>query len=179
MASFMSALWHFIADTIAFLWFSFIEPPVNEPAEVTPRRTTDRPSATLRLDEPPPQVLSEAREDGILVPRMYRRGTEEAVEDSVNESSFLSQLEQRTQQVKITLANLEAEKVRIEGLITQLQPVVPHYDALLEAERAISNANIALEQTHSAPERDSQQEPSWESKHQTSNEEPAESNWAQ
>jgi hypothetical protein len=66
-------------------------------------------------------------------------------EESVNESSFLSQLEQRTQQVKITLANLEAEKVRIEGLIAQLQPLVPHYDALLSAERAISEAQIALD----------------------------------
>lgn len=175
----MSALWHFIADTIAFFWFSFIEPPVNEPAEVVPRSAPDRSSTTLRLDEPPPQVLSAAREEGILVPRMYRRGTDEAVEDSVNESSFLSQLEQRTQQVKITLANLEAEKVRIEGLITQLQPVVPHYDALLEAERTISSANIALEQTQSAPEGESPQKQSWESKHQASNGEPAESNWAQ
>jgi hypothetical protein len=31
----------------------------------------------------------------------------------------LSQLEQRTQQVKIMLANLEAEKVRIEDLISR------------------------------------------------------------
>ena len=66
-------------------------------------------------------------------------------EDLVSDSSFLTQLEQRTQQVKITLANLEAEKIRIEGLITQLQPLVPHYDALLEAERSISEAQIPLE----------------------------------
>ena len=59
--------------------------------------------------------------------------------------SFLSQLEQRTQQVKITLANLEAEKIRIEEQIARLQPLVPHYDALLDAERAISEAQIALE----------------------------------
>ena len=52
----------------------------------------------------------------------------------VSEASFLSQLEQRTQQVKITLANLEAEKIRIEELIGRLQPLVPHYDALLAAE---------------------------------------------
>jgi hypothetical protein len=72
------------------------------------------------------------------------------VEDHlVPDSSFLSQLEQRTQQVKITLANLEAEKVRIESQIARLQPIVPHYDALLEAERAIADAQIALE---SAPE---------------------------
>ena len=76
-------------------------------------------------------------------------------EDLVADSSFLSQLEQRTQQVKITLANLEAEKIRIEGLITRLQPLVPHYDALLDAERSISEAQIALESVPSpapAPE---------------------------
>lgn len=58
--------------------------------------------------------------------------------------TFLQQLEQRTEQVKITLANLEAERVRIEGMIAQLQPLVPHYDALLAAERAIAEANIDL-----------------------------------
>lgn len=62
----------------------------------------------------------------------------------MNDSSFLSQLEQRTQQVKITLANLEAEKTRIENLIGQLQPLVPQYDALISAEKAIGEANIEL-----------------------------------
>jgi hypothetical protein len=79
--------------------------------------------------------------------------------------SFLSQLEQRTQQVKITLANLEAERTRIEGLIGQLQPLVPHYDALLGAERSLSNASIELEQTAPAPESSSQ---SWEEQHKPS-----------
>jgi len=63
---------------------------------------------------------------------------------TMSDSSFLSQLEQRTQQVKITLANLEAEKARIENLIGQLQPLVPQYDALIAAERTISDANIEL-----------------------------------
>lgn len=62
----------------------------------------------------------------------------------MSESSFLSQLEQRTQQVKITLANLEAEKTRIENLIGQLQPLVPQYDALISAERLIGEHNIEL-----------------------------------
>ena len=70
----------------------------------------------------------------------------------MNESSFLSQLQQRTQQVKITLANLEAEKTRIEGLIARLQPLVPHYDALLDAERAIAEARITLEEAQTPPE---------------------------
>jgi hypothetical protein len=62
----------------------------------------------------------------------------------MSDSSFLSQLEQRTQQVKITLANLEAEKTRIENLIGQLQPLVPQYDALISAERLIGDQNIEL-----------------------------------
>ena len=62
----------------------------------------------------------------------------------MSDSSFLSQLEQRTQQVKITLANLEAEKTRIENLIGQLQPLVPQYDALIAAEKTISDAQIEL-----------------------------------
>ena len=64
---------------------------------------------------------------------------------------FLKQLEQRTQQVKITLANLEAEKIRIESQIAQLQPMVPHYDALIEAERSLSQASIAFETPEDTP----------------------------
>lgn len=59
--------------------------------------------------------------------------------------SFLAQLEQRTQQVKITLANLEAERTRIENQIAQLQPLVPQYDALVAAEHALAEANIPIE----------------------------------
>ncbi|MEX0749564.1 MAG: hypothetical protein WD359_02045 [Dehalococcoidia bacterium] len=62
----------------------------------------------------------------------------------MSDSSLLSQLEQRTQQVKITLANLEAEKTRIENLIGQLQPLVPQYDALISAEKLLGEANIEL-----------------------------------
>ena len=69
-------------------------------------------------------------------------GTQE--DHRMSDSSFLAQLEQRTQQVKITLANLEAEKTRIENLIGQLQPLVPQYDALISAERMIGDANIEL-----------------------------------
>ena len=67
------------------------------------------------------------------------------------DSSFLSQLEQRTEQVKVTLANLEAERARIENMISQLQPVVPHYDALLAAERALRDANLQLHELGPAP----------------------------
>jgi hypothetical protein len=69
-----------------------------------------------------------------------------SVEDHVTDT-FLSQLEQRTQQVKITLANLEAEKTRIEAQIAQLQPIIPHYDALLEAERNIAGSHIDFGET--------------------------------
>jgi hypothetical protein len=71
-------------------------------------------------------------------------GNEQGAEADVSDE-FLSQLEQRTQQVKITLANLEAEKVRIETQIAQLQPIVPHYDALVAAERSLADAAITLE----------------------------------
>ena len=64
--------------------------------------------------------------------------------------SFLAQLEQRTQQVKITLANLEAERTRIEGLISQLQPFVPHYDALLSAERTLQEAHVQIDEPQPA-----------------------------
>lgn len=76
---------------------------------------------------------------------MFRRGADGDVEVAVNESTFLAQLEKRTQQVKSTLAHLESEKLRIEGLIAQLEPVVPRYDALIEAERAVSAAVMTVE----------------------------------
>lgn len=83
------------------------------------------------------QVQSRVRVDSVT----RIEGGHGSVEDDVSDT-FLSQLEQRTQQVKITLANLEAEKARIESQIAQLQPLIPHYDALLEAERAIAGAQI-------------------------------------
>lgn len=66
-------------------------------------------------------------------------------------SDFLKQLEQRTEQVKITLANLEAEKIRIESQINALQPLVPQYDALIEAERSLSQASISFETPEDTP----------------------------
>jgi hypothetical protein len=75
-------------------------------------------------------------------PREQSRNQED---DAVPDSTFLAQLELRTQQVKITLANLEAERARIEQLIGQLQPIIPHYDALLAAERALVEANVPLD----------------------------------
>jgi hypothetical protein len=76
--------------------------------------------------------------------------------------SFLSQLEQRTQQVKITLANLEAERTRIEGMINALQPLVPQYDALLAAERTLLEAHVELEQLPAAePQAEAQPGNGW------------------
>ncbi|MBI5285853.1 MAG: hypothetical protein HY874_12255 [Chloroflexi bacterium] len=95
-------------------------------------------------------TLSDGRRDGMVSAVIFLIDAESPKEESVSESSFLSQLEQRTQQVKITLANLEAEKVRIEGLIAQLQPLVPHYDALVAAERSISEAQITLDAAEQA-----------------------------
>lgn len=173
--SFLSALWSFVADVVALLWFSTVGPPVNEPLDLHRVTPPEQTASTLTVDDPPPPRLSDRPEHGILVPRMFRKDADVAVEGSVNDSSFLAQLEQRTQQVKITLANLEAEKVRIEGLITELQPVVPHYDALLEAERALSSANVVIEAAQPAPAAESQREESWEQQHQP--QQPAESSW--
>ncbi len=99
-----------------------------------------------------------------------QRGRDDDVDEEEDVSdSFLQQLEQRTQQVKITLANLEAERTRIEGLIARLQPLVPQYDALLEAERRLSEAQVDLERAlpaagGAAPAQEPQ--PSWEEQHQ-------------
>jgi hypothetical protein len=82
--------------------------------------------------------------------------------------SFLTQLEQRTEQVKITLANLEAQRARIEQQIAQLQPVIPHYDALLSAERALKEANVEIDEARQAPsaaESAAPYVPSWEAQH--------------
>jgi hypothetical protein len=86
--------------------------------------------------------------------------------------SFLTQLEQRTEQVKITLANLEAQRARIEQQILQLQPVIPHYDALLNAERALKEANVDIDEAAApnaggapAVESSSPYVPSWEAQH--------------
>jgi hypothetical protein len=162
----LAALWGLIADLVAFFWYSFVEPPVREERDVAPASQTP-----TEID--PPIVNPGGRHvPPSRVPSMFLRNAAPDVEDGVNEQSFLAQLEQRTQQVKITLANLEAEKVRIEGLIAQIEPVVPHYDALLEAERAISTANIAIEAAHAAPRSDERQhedeppEPSWEEQHE-------------
>jgi hypothetical protein len=86
--------------------------------------------------------------------------------------SFLTQLEQRTEQVKITLANLEAQKARIEQQIAQLQPVVPHYDALLTAERALKEANVEIDDAGTAASSPVATHepyvPSWEAQHRVS-----------
>jgi hypothetical protein len=57
-------------------------------------------------------------------------------------TSFLSLLEQRTQQLKTALTNLEGDKIRIEALIAKLQPLVPQYDALVSAEQLLANVQV-------------------------------------
>jgi len=103
-------------------------------------------------------------------PQMQRGRDGDADEEEDVSDSFLQQLEQRTQQVKITLANLEAERTRIEGLIARLQPLVPQYDALLEAERRLSEAQVYLEPALPAGGGEHQttaegHPPSWEEQH--------------
>ena len=157
----MSLLWTFLSavfDVASILWIALM----RQLAPPLPRH--ERASDDERLDDPPDRHLSDAAARGIVSNAPSPKIVEPR-EDFVADSSFLSQLEQRTQQVKITLANLEAEKVRIEGLITRLQPLVPHYDALLDAERSISEAQIALEAAPvpanpwDAPQQQEQQQP--------------------
>jgi hypothetical protein len=141
--SFLASLLSFFFDVCSLFWLPFLKPLEHEPP---PQRRREAPSdRMLQLDVSPKRDLSDRHPDGIVSATIFPARTIGTKEDFVTDSSFLSQLEQRTQQVKITLANLEAEKVRIEGLIAQLQPLVPHYDALLSAERAISEAQIALD----------------------------------
>ncbi len=145
----VSVLWAFVSaifnNVASFFWITLI----RQLAPPLPRRD-DRARDDDLLDGPPDRHLNGAAARGIVSNAPSLRIVEPR-EDFVADSSFLSQLEQRTQQVKITLANLEAEKVRIEGLITRLQPLVPHYDALLDAERSISEAQIALEEAPAPP----------------------------
>ena len=133
---------NFLSELWSFVLFSLFSAPVRGEQSGDKSRDT-----SIRSLEPTAKVVDTSLERS-RPERHFKSRTQEGqdsgLEDDVSEE-FLSQLEQRTQQVKITLANLEAEKVRIEGMIAQLQPIVPHYDALLQAERQISEANIALE----------------------------------
>ncbi len=141
LASLVAELWSFVLYSLFAPRTNTTEhdrPPHNE--GVTSLSKRER-AADDPLESSPPERHLERR---------IIEGSETGREDNVSDE-FLSQLEQRTQQVKITLANLEAEKIRIEGLIAQLQPIVPHYDALVAAERQISESRIPLESTHPAP----------------------------
>jgi len=133
-------LWSTIVEWCVALLLGALEPPVNEPLE--PDAAPRKPARAL--DGARPAALSEPDRGGILIPSIFLRA-DAPQEAAMSDTSFLSQLEQRTQQVKITLANLEAERTRIEGLISRLQPLVPHYDNLLDAERALHEAQITLE----------------------------------
>lgn len=145
VASLLFGLW----ERCALFWLSLLSRSFSEEDERTVSRKGDAVSHTGGVRE------GRAASIG-------RHGFE-GEERVVSDESFLSQLEQRTQQVKITLANLEAEKVRIEGLIARLQPLVPHYDALLAAEQSIREANVSLEPTTApAPaSEEPQQEQGW------------------
>jgi hypothetical protein len=149
----LAALLEFCADAVAFFWFFFVGPQVNDPDEPYGAPKAAHGAETAQLDAIPPPGLNDQPAPAILVPPVFRKDADVDVdvEVAVNESSFLAQLEKRTQQVKSTLAHLESEKVRIEGLIAQLQPVVPRYDALIEAERAVAAAVLPVEPEAAAP----------------------------
>lgn len=165
--SYLQAVWEFLADVFSLFWLSVLNPNVNEPDEVARPGTVQAETDARAIDTPSSQHqtlttsgLIETREEVMVVAgSTLSNHTAAAIskEDHVSDGSFLSQLEQRTQQVKITLANLEAEKARIEALIDRLQPLVPHYEALLAAERSIEEAHISLEPAAAA----SSPEDSW------------------
>lgn len=135
---------HFLSELWSFALYSLFSAPVRDEEKSRDTSVTSVEKRPQNVDD----SLERSRPARHLGSRTQLEGDHAAMnaapEDDVSDE-FLSQLEQRTQQVKITLANLEAEKVRIEEMIAQLQPIVPHYDALLEAERQLSQANIALE----------------------------------
>ena len=141
----LAALLEFGADAVAFFWFFFVGPRINEPDEPHHDAPHEHHTELSQLDAGPPADLNDQPAHAILVPSVFRKGADVDVEVAVNESSFLAQLEKRTQQVKSTLAHLESEKARIEGLIAQLHPFVPRYDALIEAERAVAAAVLTVE----------------------------------
>ena len=147
----LAAFLEFSADAVAFLWFFFVGPRINDPDEPHHAPPHRHHTESSQLDAATPPALNDQPARAILVPQVFRKEADVDVEVAVNESSFLAQLEKRTQQVKSTLAHLEAEKLRIEGLIAQLEPVVPRYDALIEAERTVSAAVMTVEPEASAP----------------------------
>ncbi|MBI5288967.1 MAG: hypothetical protein HY873_08335 [Chloroflexi bacterium] len=148
--SLTGAILSLLSDFWSFLLFSCLMPSRNNIDEDAAQKGHGDVNSLPEPADPADHPLEQAPRRRHLENRSVE-GDERGREDDVSDE-FLSQLEQRTQQVKITLANLEADKVRIEGLIAQLQPLVPHYDALLAAERQINEANISLESAHPASE---------------------------
>jgi|CXWL01.1.fsa_nt_gi uncharacterized membrane-anchored protein len=141
------ALAAIIAEIWSFVVFTLFAPRTNTTEHDRPKRdggVTSLSKGDQNVDDP--LETSRPKRDPAT---QSSKGSETGREDYVSDE-FLSQLEQRTQQVKITLANLEAEKIRIEEVIAQLQPIVPHYDALVAAERQIAQSMIALELAHPA-----------------------------
>ena len=140
--SLVRAIQDFIAELWSLVLFSWLMPRRNHVPTDEEHHDTGVKSVA-KIDDRADHDLERSAPERMIEKRTAE-GSETGREDDVSDE-FLSQLEQRTQQVKITLANLEAEKVRIEGLIAQLQPIVPHYDALVAAERQIAEAQISLE----------------------------------
>ena len=151
-----------LAGLLRELWswvlLNFLLPGVNQAPE---QRHDPVVNSVSNPDDPADHTLERSPEPRILEGHAGE-GRAQGVEADVSDE-FLSQLEQRTQQVKITLANLEAEKVRIEAQIAQLQPIVPHYDALLTAERQLADAAIALEPARAEPQDTPSETTAWSS----------------
>lgn len=136
-----------LAETLSYFVFSTLLPRTNLTEHDRPE---DNPKATSLWNNSPAAEHPVYPLRAALDPEGPTLTEREQSREDMMAADFLAQLEQRTQQVKITLANLEAEKIRIEQMVAQLQPIVPHYDALLAAERELSEAQIVLEASESA-----------------------------
>jgi hypothetical protein len=151
MLGFATALISFCREFWSLVVFLMFGPPVRRARDFTPDPARAASAASLDVGEQRAlERHAPSRHLEAATPDADGRWQDDVEEDDVSDS-FLSQLEQRTQQVKITLANLETQKTRIERMIEQLHPLVPHYEALVEAERTLSVADIELEPAAAAP----------------------------
>src|SRR5262245_21398930 len=160
-----------IRELLSWVLLNFLLPRVNPVPKAEPDGGV---KSVSKVDAPADHPL-ERRSTARHLEKQAAEGSEQAEADVSDE--FLSQLEQRTQQVKITLANLEAEKVRIEAQIAQLQPIVPHYDALLSAERQLADAAIELEPSQQQAQ-DTPSESTWANNAPNQEEEQQNAGWS-
>ncbi len=60
--------------------------------------------------------------------------------NDVESKSLIRQLEKRAEEHRARVTALEEEKSRIDQIIRDIQGVIPHYEALIAAERALDRS---------------------------------------